>query len=110
MDFESKYLDLDYLSARLQDFAEIRKGNITYNVKHSDNRKSLSVYIDLFMNGVRCHTMRISDHCLKVEQTQFIIKPDKVLTSKKKQQFKHYLESCIKQAVKKNYYNALFYR
>lgn len=102
MDYEEKFLDPEYLSTRVRDFKEIKRGDLEFKVIRSCNYpESASLYIKFMKGNWIITELRVSDHSIKTTQTQFIVAIGGILTKKKKEQFVRLVEKCIKVAKKK---------
>lgn len=87
---EDKFLDINYLSALMNEFKEVRSKEIDYTITPSDRLDSNSIYIAIFTYGAntmhRQFTLRISDHLLNnCPHKQFLIKPEKAMVGKRRQ-------------------------
>lgn len=98
VDYEEKFLSREYLETRLRDFKEIRQKQVTFEIVKSNRENSKSLYIEFYIDGIKGHTLRVSDHIVNTCHTQFIAKPFTVLTKKKKAQFVALVESSIRKA------------
>lgn len=107
MDYESKFLDKNYLATRLRDFKDIKNGNVTFDIYESDRAESASLYVRFFVNGFNRHTLRVSDHTCTTPHTQFIVCQTDILSKKKKEQFVKLVESSIRKAKSKGIEKAL---
>lgn len=110
MDKQSRLLEKDYLTIRLQELKEIRRKEIKFTFEHSNRPNSITIYVQFWTKGtekdfwVKNHTLRISDHvCSTSPHTQFIIEPNEDLTKKKKEQFRKVLLNCMKKTLYKEF-------
>ena len=109
MEFEEKFLDPEYLSTRVRDFKEIKRGDLEFKVVRSCNYpESASLYIKFMRGNWIISELRVSDHSVKTEQTQFIVARGSILTKKKKEQFVRLVEKCIKVAKRKILSQAMY--
>lgn len=108
MEKQSKLLDKNYLSTRLREIKEIKRGEIKFSIYESDRTFSKSIYINFYTlhsDGYwyKQGQMRISDH----EQAncplknQIIIDPDACLEKNTKQKFMKSIERCVYGAKRK---------
>ena len=85
MDKQSRLLDIDYLTIRIQELKPIRRKELQFKIQNSNRIYSQSKYIIFYNNEYKAHTLRISDHqqpnCV---HSEFIIKPTEDLTKRKK--------------------------
>ena len=111
METQAKLLSEQYITTRLGEIKEIKKGEITYTIHKSDRENSNSVYISFYKKGdkdklYKESELRISDHPLKgvapTETTQFIIDTTQVLNSKKKTLFMKTIERTIKRGLNRS--------
>lgn len=108
MDYEEKFLDPAYLETRIRDFKEIKRGDLEFSVVRSCNYpESASLYVKFMRGNWIISELRVSDHLVKTEQTQFIVSRGGILTKKKKEQFVRLVEKCIKVAKKKIFAQAM---
>ena len=108
MEYEEKFLDPEYLSTRVRDFKEIKRGDLEFKVIRSCNYpESASLYIKFMRGNWIISELRVSDHSVKTEQTQFIVERGAILSKKKKEQFVRLVEKCIKVAKKKIFAQAM---
>lgn len=104
MDKQSKLLDENYLKIRIQELKGVRRKEVGFRIHASDRVGSISKYITLYSinDGLgKAHQIRISDHIIDCNATQFIINPNDDLTKKKKEQFKRTLELTEKKVHRK---------
>ena len=105
MDKQSRLLDIDYLTIRIQELKPIRRKELQYKIEKSNRIYSQTKYIIFYDKEYKAHTLRISDHqqpnCV---HSEFIIKPNEDLTKKKKEQFMKALELATKKALEKTMY------
>lgn len=97
---EMKFLDKDYIEAKLKEIPKIENHRVSYHIKESDRSYSKTIYINFYIKikGVwlKEHTLRISDHLVpRTHYPTFLIKPSKQLTPKRKQQFVKVLENAV---------------
>ena len=112
MDKQSRLLDEDYLTIRIQELKPIRRKELKYRFEHSNRIYSKTIYVIFYSQDkdwhYKAHTLRISDHpqtfCV---HSEFIVNPDEDLTKKKKEQFMKALELATKKALEKSMYNNL---
>lgn len=107
MDYEEKFLDIDYLATRIRDFKEIRRGDFSFEIERSCNYpKSPSLYVKIRKGTLRVGELRVSDHMINaIGETQFIVERGAILSKKKKEQFVRIVEKVLKRA-KKNALNS----
>lgn len=102
MDYEEKFLDPEYLSTRVLDFKEIKRGDLEFKVVRSCNYpESASLYIKFMKGNWIITELRVSDHSINTPQTQFIVERGAILGKKKKEQFVRLVEKVIGVARKK---------
>lgn len=97
---ETKFLDKNYIEAKLKEIQKIENRRVSYDIKESDRSFSKTIYINFYIkvNGrwLKEHTLRISDHLVpKTHYPTFLIKPNKELTSHRKQVFFKQLENAV---------------
>lgn len=98
VEYESKFLSQEYLETRLRDFKEIRQKQVTFKIVKSNREESKSLYIEFYVDKIKGHTLRVSDHIVNTCHTQFIVSEFNVLKKKKKAQFVALVESSIRKA------------
>lgn len=109
MEYEEKFLDPEYLSTRVRDFKEIKRGDLEFKVMRSCNYpESASLYIKFMRGNWIISELRVSDHSIKTEQTQFIVERGAILSKKKKEQFVRLVEKCIGAARRKILAQAMY--
>ena len=109
MEYEEKFLDPEYLSTRVRDFKEIKRGDLEFKVVRSCNYpESASLYIKFMKGNWIITELRVSDHSINTPQTQFIVERGQILSKKKKEQFVRLIEKCIKVAKKKIFAQAMY--
>ena len=102
MEYEEKFLDPEYISTRVRDFKEIKREDLEFKVVRSCNYpESASLYIKFMRGNWIISELRVSDHSINTEQTQFIVARGGILTKKKKEQFVRLVEKCIGVAKRK---------
>ena len=111
MELQSKLLDKEYITSRLQQIPEIKRKDVSFRFHDSDRPNSISLYIELWVDGqskqFKNNTIRISDHKIDTPHTQFIINPNDELTKKKKSLFMRTLEKGVKMALERSFYKKL---
>ena len=114
METQSKLLEEQYISTRLQEFKEIKRKEISFTINKSNVENSVSTYVHFCTNHdgnwVGCTTLRISDHLhhdKNLKEKQFIIEPSAILTKKKKELFMRTLEQTLKTTLKKQVFSKL---
>jgi len=108
MELENKLLDENYISTRLNEIREIRKGEVRYEIVRSNREYSNTLYV-YFLTMVapnqwwRQNKVRISDHISKTTDIrsgkQFIVKPDQILNKKRKALLMRTFENSINDAI-----------
>ena len=109
MDKQSRLLDPEYISIRIQELKPIRRNELKFRLENSNRTYSNSIYVIFYSQTkdfhYKAHTLRISDHPqLHCVHSEFIVKPDEDLTKKKKEQFMRALELASKKALEKEMY------
>lgn len=108
MKTEDKLIDINYLTTIMNDFKEVRRKEVIYEITPSDRPNSNSMYIAIFMHapGNKIHrqfTLRISDHLLdECPHKQFLIYPGKELTKKRRNLFIRTLQNVIDSSMIRN--------
>ena len=97
---ETKFLDKNYIEAKLKEIPKIENGRVSYHIKDSDRSYSNTIYVNFYVkiNGkwLKEHTLRISDHLVpKTHYPTFLIKPEKKLTPERKKTFFRQLENAV---------------
>lgn len=111
MDKQSRLLDIDYLTIRIQELKPIRRKELQFRIEKSNRIYSNTKYIVFYTNDgtkYKAHTLRISDHkqipCI---HSEFLVQPNEDLTKKKKESFMKALELAAKKALEKTMYKGL---
>ena len=111
MDKQSRLLDEDYLTIRIQELKPIRRKELQFRIENSNRIYSKTKYIIFYTNDghtYKAHTLRISDHQqLHCVHSEFLVKPEEDLTKKKKESFMKALELATKKALEKTMYKGL---
>lgn len=108
MEKQAKLLDKQYLTTRLNEFKEIKRGEVQFAFHESDRAFSKTLYIDFFIPDQKLDKkwgteLRISDHQVDTNiKNQLIIDFDACLDKGTKQKFMGMVKRCICGAKRKN--------
>ena len=98
---ETIFLSPEYLETRLRDFKDVKSKKVKFVITKSNREDSRTLYVQFWVGNRKVSQLRVSDHIINTNDTQFIV-ADTILTKKKKAQFVRLVEKCIQKAYDKH--------
>ena len=98
---ETIFLSPEYLETRLRDFKDVKSKKVKFVITKSNREDSRTLYVQFWVGNRKVSQLRVSDHIINTNDTQFIVS-DTILTKKKKAQFVRLVEKCIQKAYDKH--------